>query len=57
MIGSWARPLEPGKMSSASTLNSNKVEARKPLEYSKEDIQHIEKWSKQRRNLTQRSIS
>lgn len=44
--GSWTQSLEPGKASSASTLNSNKVEARTPLEYNKEDIQHIEKWSK-----------
>lgn len=45
-IGSWTTPLEPGKQPSASTLNSNRHEARPSLEYSNEDIQHIEKWSK-----------
>ncbi|KAJ6128900.1 Glucose-methanol-choline oxidoreductase [Penicillium samsonianum] len=42
--GSWTTPLEPGKQPSASTLNSNRHEARPSLEYSNEDIQHIEKW-------------
>ncbi|CAI7576515.1 unnamed protein product [Penicillium glandicola] len=42
--GSWTTPLEPGKQPSASTLNSNRHEARASLEYSDEDIQHIEKW-------------
>jgi alcohol oxidase len=43
-IGSWTTPLEPGKQPSASILNSNRHEARAPLEYSDEDIKHIEKW-------------
>ncbi|KAJ6151021.1 Glucose-methanol-choline oxidoreductase [Penicillium chermesinum] len=42
--GSWTTPLEPGEQASATRLNSNKHENRKPLEYSKEDIAHIEKW-------------
>ena len=45
-IGSWTTPLEPGKQPSASTLNSNRHEARPSLEYSEDDIKHIEKWSK-----------
>lgn len=45
-IGSWTTPLEAGKQPSASTLNSNRHEARPSLEYSDDDIKHIEKWSK-----------
>lgn len=42
--GSWSEPLGPGKQPLASTLNSNRHEARESLQYSKEDIAHIEKW-------------
>ncbi|KAJ5902534.1 hypothetical protein N7495_003062 [Penicillium taxi] len=42
--GSWSAPLAPGKQASASFLSSHKHEAHPHLEYSKQDIQHIEKW-------------
>lgn len=44
--GSWSEPLGRGKQPSASTLSSNRHEAREPLQYSKEDITHIEKWGR-----------
>lgn len=46
LIGSWSQPLEPGNQPAASFLSSNRNEARGPIEYSKEDIAHIEKWDK-----------
>jgi hypothetical protein len=46
MIGSWSQPLKPGKQPSASILSSNRHEDRGTLEYTKEDIEHIEKWGK-----------
>ncbi|KAJ5463655.1 Glucose-methanol-choline oxidoreductase [Penicillium sp. IBT 31633x] len=42
--GSWTSPLETGKQPKASILSSNRHESRPTLEYSDEDIQHIEKW-------------
>jgi alcohol oxidase len=45
--GSWSHPLAPGKQPSPTTLSSNRFESRSELEYSKEDIAHIEKWGKQ----------
>lgn len=46
IIGSWSQPLEPGKQPAPSILSSNRHEAHSPLEYTKEDIAHIEKWGK-----------
>lgn len=46
IIGSWSQPLKPGKQPAASILSSNRHEDRGPLEYKKEDIEHIEKWGK-----------
>lgn len=45
--GSWTTPLEPGKQPGPQILNSNRHEARPSLEYSDDDIKHIEKWSKE----------
>jgi alcohol oxidase len=42
--GSWTKALDPGEEAASNRLNSNKHENRPPLEYSKEDIEHIEKW-------------
>ena len=44
--GSWSHHLEPGKAAAANFLNSNQQEVREELQYSNEDIKHIEKWSK-----------
>lgn len=44
VIGSWSQALEPGKQATSSHLNSNQVETRDEIQYSKEDIAHIEKW-------------
>ena len=45
LIGSWSQPLEPGTSPASPTiLNSNKQETRESLQYSKTDIEHIEKW-------------
>lgn len=45
-LGSWSQPLQPGKSAEPSHLNSNQVQARDEIQYSKEDIAHIEKWGK-----------
>ncbi|KAL1962486.1 hypothetical protein VTN77DRAFT_9607 [Rasamsonia byssochlamydoides] len=42
--GSWSHPLEPGKSPAENYLNSNKQATREPIKYSKQDIEHIEKW-------------
>jgi len=42
--GSWSMPVEAGTPPQPNFLNSNKAEIREPLKYTKEDIEHIEKW-------------
>ncbi|KKK13794.1 hypothetical protein ARAM_003579, partial [Aspergillus rambellii] len=54
--GSWSHPLEAGKQSSPTVLSSNRVEAPTPLEYSREDIQHIEKWIQRHVETTWHSL-
>lgn len=43
-IGSWSSPLEPKKSPAENYLNSNKQAIHPEVQYSKEDIKHIEKW-------------
>lgn len=40
-IGSWSSPLEPSKLQAENYLNLN---THPEIQYSKEDIKHIEKW-------------
>ncbi|KAL4878173.1 GMC oxidoreductase-domain-containing protein [Aspergillus karnatakaensis] len=54
--GSWSHPLEPGKEAVATSLNSNKWEERSHLEYSKEDIEHVEKWVQRHVETTWHSL-
>lgn len=44
--GSWTQPVEPGEQPKPSMLNSNQQAIRKDLVYSKEDLNHIEEWTK-----------
>lgn len=43
-IGSWSSPLEPSKSPAENYLNSNRQGTRPDIQYSEEDIKHIEKW-------------
>ncbi|KAJ5678300.1 alcohol oxidase [Penicillium maclennaniae] len=54
--GSWSQPLEPGKQPAASILSSNRHEDRGSLEYTKEDIAHIEKWVQRHVETTWHSL-
>ncbi|KAL4777112.1 GMC oxidoreductase-domain-containing protein [Aspergillus nidulans var. acristatus] len=54
--GSWSHPLAPGKQPSPTTLSSNRFESRSELEYSKEDIAHIEKWVQRHVETTWHSL-
>ncbi|KAJ5667398.1 hypothetical protein N7507_003262 [Penicillium longicatenatum] len=54
--GSWSEPLKPGQPASVSSLNSNRHEARDPIEYTKEDIEHIETWVKRHVETTWHSL-
>jgi hypothetical protein len=38
--------LDPGKSPAENYLNSNKQEIRASLRYTKQDIEHVEKWGK-----------
>ncbi|KGQ00872.1 hypothetical protein PAAG_12460 [Paracoccidioides lutzii Pb01] len=44
--GSWAHQLKPGEQQGTNILNSNRRDLRKPLRYTKKNIEQIEKWSK-----------
>lgn len=44
--GSWTVGVEPGKAPQVSWLTSNKQETREDLQYSREDLLHIEEWVK-----------
>lgn len=54
--GSWSSPLKPGKAPDVSFLNSNQQEIREDLEYSKEDLNHIEEWTKRHVETTWHSL-
>ncbi|RAO69777.1 uncharacterized protein BHQ10_005789 [Talaromyces amestolkiae] len=43
-LGSWSSPLEPTKSSAENYMNSDKHGMHPDIQYSKEDIKHIEKW-------------
>ena len=47
--GSWTMPIEKGKAPSPSFLNSNSQHVLEDLNYSTEDIKHIEDWVKRTR--------
>lgn len=49
--GSWSVPLKPGKPAVATFLNSHRQDIHGDLEYSKEDIAHVEEWVKRVRKL------
>jgi len=55
--GSWTQSLEPGKAAEVSWLNSNQRPATyDELKYTKEDIQHIEKWVQRHCETTWHSL-
>ena len=44
--GSWSMPVKKGRAPEPSLLNSNSQDVMEDLKYSKEDIKHIENWTK-----------
>lgn len=44
--GSWTMPLAKGKEANPNYLSSNRQEVHADLEYTKQDIQHVEDWVK-----------
>ena len=46
--GSWSMPVEKGRAPEPSFLNSNSQDVLEDLKYSKEDIKHIEDWTKRK---------
>lgn len=46
--GSWSMPVEKGRTPEPNLLNSNCQEILDDLDYSNEDIKHIEDWTKRR---------
>lgn len=44
--GSWTMPMEAGKAPKPSWLNSNAQHVLEDLQYTKEDIKHVEDWVK-----------
>jgi alcohol oxidase len=44
--GSWTMPIEKGKAPSPSFLNSNSQHVLEDLQYTTEDIKHVENWTK-----------
>jgi len=54
--GSWTTALEEGEAPPATVLSSNKHPYRAPLEYTTEDIAHIEKWVQRHVETTWHSL-
>lgn len=54
--GSWSHPLQPAKSPVANYLNSNQQEQHETVEYSKKDIEHIEKWVQRHVETTWHSL-
>lgn len=54
--GSWSMPIEPGKAPKASLLNSNQRALYDELQYSKQDIEHVEEWVKRHVETTWHSL-
>ena len=44
--GSWSMPVKKGRAPEPSLLNSNSQDVLEDLKYSKQDIKHIEDWTK-----------
>lgn len=49
-------PVEGGEPPSPNLLNSNKQELRKPIKYSKKDVEQIEKWVERHVETTWHSL-
>lgn len=54
--GSWASPVDAGRPPEPSILNSNAQNYYEPLEYTKEDIEHVEKWVQRHCETTWHSL-
>lgn len=54
--GSWTTALEEGEAPPSTVLSSNVHKVRPPLEYTKEDIAHIEKWVQRHCETTWHSL-
>jgi len=54
--GSWSQPIKPGKAPKQSFLNSNAQPVYEDLEYSTEDLKHIEEWVKRHTETTWHSL-
>ncbi|RMZ72042.1 alcohol oxidase [Pyrenophora seminiperda CCB06] len=54
--GSWTMPLEKGRAAQPSFLSSNKQDVMDDLNYSNEDIKHIEDWTKRHVETTWHSL-
>jgi alcohol oxidase len=54
--GSWSMPVDSGRPSKPSLLNSNSQSVYEDLKYSKEDIAHVEEWVKRHVETTWHSL-
>ncbi|KAF1848197.1 GMC oxidoreductase [Cucurbitaria berberidis CBS 394.84] len=54
--GSWTSPVKKGKAPAPNFLNSNCQEVFEDLEYTKQDIQHVEDWVKRHVETTWHSL-
>ncbi|PGH27590.1 hypothetical protein AJ80_00832 [Polytolypa hystricis UAMH7299] len=54
--GSWSLALEEGEKPGPNVLNSNRQDLRKPLKYSKKDIEEVEKWVQRHVETTWHSL-
>lgn len=54
--GSWTMPVDEGEPPQPNLLNSNSLLIRKPLKYSYEDIQEIERWVQRHCETTWHSL-
>ncbi|KAG9202266.1 Alternative oxidase, mitochondrial precursor [Epicoccum nigrum] len=54
--GSWTMPIEAGKAPKPSFLNSNSQHVLEDLQYTKEDIKHVEDWVKRHVETTWHSL-
>lgn len=50
--GSWTSPVKKGRAAQPNFLNSNSQEVLEDLQYSNEDIKHIENWTKRMSNFS-----
>ncbi|KAF2108409.1 alcohol oxidase p68 [Lophiotrema nucula] len=54
--GSWSMPIKPGRAPEPSFLNSNQHAVQEDLQYTNEDIKHIEDWTKRHVETTWHSL-